>query len=90
MDAWATQPIITPKIGVVLKKHIISDKIILIILISFLKQLTNAKLKIRYICVICGEKKIRGTNIIVLAPPTSVEKQAGLFVVKDETFESHS
>ena len=47
--------IITPKIGVVLKKHIISDKIILIILISFLRQLANAELKVDFV-----ELKVRG------------------------------
>ena len=46
--------IITPKIGVVFYKHIISEKIILIILISFLRQLAYAELKIRLIREIRG------------------------------------
>ena len=46
--------IITPKIVVVFYKHIISDKIILIILISFLRQLAYAELKIRLIREIRG------------------------------------
>ena len=60
--------IITPKIGVVFYKHIISDKIILIILISFLRQLAYAELKIRLIREI-GLRRAEGSwlkNILFL------------------------
>ena len=60
--------IITPKIGVVFYKHIISEKIILIILISFLRQLAYAELKIRLIREI-GLRRAEGSwlkNILFL------------------------